>query len=485
MLLAQTDYNGLLLGYSECKKPHEFASVAIDVDLSYSEIRAINCPVKKCDLVADTIDYLSDNCCRSEYWSVCSPHGIISVQDSMLRLAETECGDHVQLSVDTPSSPIALTPSDCDCENPILVRYANVVDGRIGRLSPVSNIGSGTSLTFSQPVALYVNMEGGWHLQGIDTDFDLTHIDMGEPPLSEGWFNCPTDVRFLFRHSSGVMVTTSDNIIHISHPFYPHLWDKYKLYHCKEIISMKEVKGQIYLFDGSDCWLFVQQRLGYLLEKYADDVFIENDKQVCVYKGDIFIVNDQGVSSILGDQRGLNLGSITEEFINPEYLRHMSGDWAIGVYRDKIHFGNGEVSYIFNMQGDKIRALVQTSLMATDYITTSKGIFYLFENEVFEWNPVDGDLCPYTYCTSFLRLDGCKNIGAYKVIGHTVGTGTTSRVSKVSDCGETSLMCSSKCMCKPIQTTGCENIKGLQICFEGFSTICSHTYATNRRELDG
>ena len=480
------EYNGLVLGTSRCKVPREFASVALDVDLSYSDIRPFHCPEKVCDSTGECLAFASKDCCKETLWSVCHyDYNIIIDGSGTIQESDSPCSDPRPLCVPEPTEPLELDSDDsCKCAEFITVRYANVVNGKIGILSPPSEVGVGTTITHGTEIALYVYKGGAWHLQGIDTEFDLTKVSIGEPPISDGWKNCPTNTKFLVRDKTGSLMTVSDDVIHISHPMFPHLWDMVKVRHCKKIIAMKEVRGTVYVFDGESVYTMVSNAGGFFLSEYAEDVCIKSEKQIATYKGDLFIMTTEGVISLLGDQRGLNLGNITDDYINPEYVRRLSDSWAIEVFKGRVHFSNGEVSYIYSMVGDRPKALTQSSLVAIDYYSDCDSIYYLTKDGVFEWNPVEGEDCPYKYCTGIDHLEGCFNVGVITVEGIENG-GSTTEVIYLGHCGgESFAPCKhDTCLCEVMEITGCSNTTAVKICFEGLDHICSHELATAPNEL--
>ena len=475
-------YYGLVLGKAECKIPKEYALEAMDVELSYDDIRPLHCPVLKCSVGGDNLTLVTDACCKTDHWVVCHRDTFL-INDGTIKEGGTECSGS-PICIPRPVDPPVLPSPVCECSTTVVVRYAYVLDGRIGLLSPPSEYGKTTVLSFDSTVALYANVAGNWNLQGISTTFDLNKLNMGEPPVSEGWHECPTGSKFLVRHETGSLITASGNILNISHPFYEHLWNKFVIHHCREIIAVVEVNGKVFVFDGKSVYSLVPNEGGFYLSEFAEDVCIKHEKQIAVYKGSVFVVTREGVMSIVGNQYArADFGNITSDLINPDYMRRMTDNWAVEVLNSRLHFSNGERAFIYNMLGDANYALTESSLVPSDYYASCDSIYYLVKGNVYEWNPVSGSDCPYRYCTGLDYLEGCYNVGVIKVEGMPNG-GSTTEIIYYDHCGNGHTVCkNTTCLCKIMNITGCENTTAVKVCFEGLDHICSHEFATAPNEL--
>ena len=478
-------YYGLVLGKSECNLPAEYASKAIDVDLSWGDIRPIKCPIPVCDIEGGCLDYVDEDCCKGEYSHVCYTNGIVAVENGSLYKAESPCDEHTPLCVPTPTEPLEIDPIACECGSvTTVIRYANVVDGVEGALSAPSNIGNLTDLTFPNPVALYVQQGEGWFYQGTSDTFDFSDgfNKLGFPPKSEGWCGCPSDVKFLVKHQSGSLMTVSGDTLHISHPACPHLWGKYDLKHCREIIALIETQGNVFAFDGIEAYVVEQTRLGFALTKYADDVCIKSHKQLSVYNGSIFSMTREGLKSITGSQYNRsNFSLLNAELISPTFF--CGDDFKMGVCGTKVHFTDGERAFIYDLTVDPKFALTESSLVPQDYQCTCDGMHYLVDGKVLKWNPCEGETyCPYTYCTGRQRLEDCDNIGVINVEG-TPNGGSETEVFYY-DCQTTRSICKiPTCLCKNMAITGCENTNSIKVCFTGLDIICNHTADKSTRDI--
>lgn len=484
----QNNYYGLILGKNQCNLAREFASVAIDVDILNNDIRPIRCPQEICEVDGDCISFVSEDCCKGEYWSVCTASGIVAVENGKLWCADDKCSDHTELCVPTPIDPVAVDLIKCNCgEVNTTVRYAYINDkGAEGPLSPASNVGTTSSLNFTQEVALYIEHDGAWFCQGRGTSFDPSNLKLGLPPISEGWCLCPENVKFLVEHSSGSLMTTSGKNIYISHPFHRHLWGKYTLKHCREIVSLMEVNGTVFAFDGKNGYsVELMANGGFKLSQFDSNICIESNKQLAEYNGIIFSMTNQGPRSITGSQFNRSTFSFLDSStINPNYF---CGDnkWAVGVHGSKMHFSNGEKSWIYDLLAPQQFALTESSLVADDYYSDCTGIYYLSEGKVWKWNPCEGDYCPYTYCTSPDKREDCHNPGVLEVYGSEFGNQRTKvKVYYLDSCCKQREICETEvCFCKPMSITGCENARGVKTCYEGTDIIFAHQYVTSQAEL--
>ena len=483
----QNQYFGLILGKQPCLLQREYASVAIDVDLSNYDIRPIRCPTKVCEVEGECLDYVSEDCCKGEYWYECDPLGVIAVENGQLWCAESPCEEHLPLCVPTPTDPIEVDEVACQCGEVVTsVRYANVSDkGLEGPLSPVSNVGTLPNLTFPNTVALYVEHGGGWFCQGQGTEFDLTELKVGIAPVSEGWCTCPDDVKFLERHSSGSLMTISGDTVHISHPSQPQLWGKYDICHCRDLIAMLEVNGNVFVFDGQNAMVVEATPNGYVLNTFDDNVCIDSPKQLTTYNGAIFLMTNDGPRSITGSQYNRSIfGYLNASTINPNYF---CGDnnWAVGVHGTKMHFSNGENAYIYDLLAEPQYALTESSLVPDDYYTNCDGIYYLVDGEVWEWNPCEGEWCPYTYCTSPDMSEECENTGVMEINGYEFGDQRTEvTVSYLTNCCDSMDVCTKQvCFCTTINITGCANSRGVKTCYTGTDIIFRHNYAKSPAEI--
>lgn len=477
-----------MLGKNNCNLAREFATKAIDVDILNNDIRPIRCPKEICTVEGKCITYVSPDCCKSDYWSVCDTSGIVAVEDGKLKCAEDPCSEHEEICIPKPTDPVAVNPDECDCDKiTTTVRYAYVNSkGLEGPLSPASNVGTSTSLSFNQQVALYVEHNGSWFCQGVGTEFNPNEIKLGIAPVSEGWCECPTDLKFLVRHSTGSLMTTSGKNVYISHPYYSHLWGKYTIKHCREIISMMEVNGNVFVFDGKSGYTVeLSSTGGFRLNPFDNNICIKSDKQLAEYNGIIFAMTNQGPRSITGSQYNRSTFSFLDSTtISPNYFCG-DNDWAIGVHGSKMHFSNGEESYIYDLLAPQQNALTQSSLVADDYYSDCDGIYYLSEGKVWQWNPCEGEYCPYTYCTGVDKKEDCYNPGVIEIYGSEHGNQRTKvKVFYLDSCCKQREICEKKvCFCTPMPVTGCENARGVKTCYEGTDIIFGHKYVTSQAEL--
>lgn len=481
----QDTFLGLILGKNECKLAREFAATAIDVDLSYGDIRPIHCPKEVCQTDGECLTHVEDDCCKSDYWSECDPLGVIAVENGQLWCADSPCDEHTKLCVPKPSSE-DIAETGCQCGGgPMVVRFSNVSDkGLEGPLSEPSNIGSQPAITIPADKRMYVSVGGTYYCQG--DEFDPDNIKMGLAPVSEGWCECPSDVKFLERHSSGSLMTVSGKNIHVSHPSQPQLWGKEDICHCRDIISMMGINGQIFVFDGQSAFTVERNQTGYFLNEFDDNVCIKSPKQLTKHNGAIFLMTNDGPRSISGSQYNRSIfGYLNSNFINPTYFCG-DNDWAIGVFGGKVHFTNGENAYIYDLLSEQPSALTESSLVPKGYHSNCDGIYYhMADGTVMQWNPCDTEYCPYTYCTSTDKDGDCKNYGVMEVNGSEFGDiRTRMTISYVDSCCNCTEVCEKEvCFCKTINITGCSNARGVKVCYTGTDIIFRHRYATAPMEM--
>ena len=485
----QDTYYGLILGKNECKLTKEYAAVAIDVDLSHYDIRPIHCPKEICTVQGECLTHVSEDCCKTDYWSVCDPKGVIAVQGGELTFGPDDCSPHEELCVPKSNFALGMEQSNCECgDTQVALRYATITaDGREGPLSDIHTTGVYPPLAFPPNVVVYASQGNGWFCQGSGSDIDLENIQLGPPPVSEGWCECPSNVKFLERHSSGSLMTISGNMLHISHPCEPHLWGKYDLCHCRELLGIMGINGTIFAFDGQSAYTVDLGNNGYILNEFDDNVCIKSMKQLTVYNGAIFLMTNDGPRSISGSQYNRSIfGYLNSNFINPTYFCG-DNDWAIGVFGGKVHFSNGENAYIYDLLTEQPYALTESSLVPKSYHTNCDGIYYHMEDgTVMQWNPCDTEYCPYTYCTSTDKADECKNWGVMEIHGSEFGDIRTQvTVSYVDKCCNCTEICEIPVkFCKTLNITGCSNTHGVKTCYTGTDIIFMHNYATSPSEIN-
>ena len=482
-------YYGLVLGKNECKLPKEFASTAIDVELSYNDIRPINCPKKKCsDVTGDRLTYVGTDCCKSDFWYVDTANETWAVDNGSFSVGKNPCALKPYVCPPPPAPPKLIDFTKCDCDEKFVIRLANVdEDGRIGQVGVPSNVGGKTDLSFDKKMAVYVSVNGSEFMyQGVFTSYNFNSLKLGAKPI-ENYCECPTDVKFLVKHKDGALITLGKDRkrIHISHPYHHHLWGKYDYQHSREIISIREINGTIFVFDGEYGYVLQRGASGdYYLDKFNDEICIKSDNQLAVYEGSLFAMTRDGIRSITGSQYNRSVfGLINTELLNPAHIRCMDDNWRIGVYNGRIHFANDDKAYIYNLTVESKYALTESSLVPDSYHTTCNGIYYKVGKDVFEWNPCNGKKCKYKYCTGIANTRGCRNIGAMRLYGQGNG-GSKVSVSYYGNCMDSKIVCEKDvCLCETITITGCTNAHGIKLCFEGYDIMCSHELATANMEL--
>lgn len=289
-----------------------------------------------------------------------------------------------------------------------------------------------------------LNADGAW----VRVGEGLTGTVVQTRPVSQTaetlrsfrWAKPPTGVTSLtVCSSSNTLFLAKGNRVYVSHPGQYHAFTN-----SRDLILQDNVVG---LSDYADTVVVLTDGHPYTLTpiQHRDRAFTYSVARLdtsmpCVSKASISTASvgvvwasNNGLFVISKGRYGIRINSLTSNLINLDDWRQLQPETIRGEMHDGTYYftGDGEITcsitghtastwvLVFNDEIYNYPTNVQlTSLSIKPLMwhhSRTGEMYYSLGTELYRWNPVDGELRPYTYITRLTVLQGMTTLGAAKI----------------------------------------------------------------------